>query len=65
MRAADGWRGMRTTCRRLCAITLRKLVAPYFRAIVDWYEAVGIGVTGGELHAIIERIWAIPFSASG
>ena len=26
-----------------------KLVAPYFAAIVEWYETVGIGVTGGEL----------------
>ncbi len=42
-----------------------KLVAPYFRAIVDWYEAVGIGVTGGELQAIIERHLADPFFGIG
>ena len=41
------------------------LVAPYFRAIVDWYEAVGIGVTGGELHAIIEAQLGDPFFGIG
>jgi len=44
---------------------LEKLVAPYFRAIVDWYEAVGIGVTGGELHAIIESHLGDPFFGIG
>jgi hypothetical protein len=28
-----------------------KLVAPYFAAAVAWYETVGLGVTGGEVHA--------------
>ena len=42
-----------------------KLVAPYFRAIVEWYEAVGIGVTGGELHAIIESRLGDPFFGIG
>lgn len=32
-----------------------KLVAPYFSAIVDWYEHVGIGITGGELFDIIDQ----------
>ena len=41
------------------------LVAPYFRAIVDWYETVGIGVTGGELHAIIEQQLGDPFFGIG
>jgi len=41
------------------------LVAPYFRAIVDWYEAVGIGVTGGELHAIINAHLGDPFFGIG
>ncbi len=40
---------------------LGKLVAPYFRAIVDWYEHVGIGVTGGELFDIIDRQLGDPF----
>jgi hypothetical protein len=30
---------------------LERLVEPYFRAAVAWYETVGIGVTGGELYA--------------
>jgi len=42
-----------------------KLVAPYFRAIVEWYEAIGIGVTGGELHAIIESHLGDPFFGIG
>ena len=42
-----------------------KLVAPYFRAIVDWYEAVGIGVTGGELQSIIEARLGNPFFGIG
>ncbi|MDE2854938.1 MAG: hypothetical protein OXN88_12260 [Chloroflexota bacterium] len=42
-----------------------KLVAPYFRAIVDWYEAIGIGVTGGELQAIIDRHLGDPFFGIG
>ena len=32
-----------------------KLVVPYFRAVVDWYEIVGIGVTGGELYDAIHK----------
>ena len=42
-----------------------KLVAPYFRAIVDWYETVGIGVTGGELQSIIEAHLGDPFFGIG
>ena len=38
-----------------------KLVAPYFRAIVEWYEHVGIGVTGSELFDIIDRHLSDPF----
>ena len=44
---------------------IEKLVAPYFRAIVDWYEAIGIGVTGGELHAIIKSHLGDPFFGIG
>ena len=34
-----------------------RLVGPYFAAVVDWYEAVGIGVTGGTLwKAIHDRV---------
>lgn len=34
-----------------------RLVGPYFAAVVDWYESVGIGVTGGTLwKAIHDRV---------
>ena len=36
---------------------VEKLVAPYFAAAVDWYETIGIGVTGGALwQAVHDRI---------
>jgi hypothetical protein len=38
-----------------------KLVAPYFLAVAEWYEAIGIGVTGGELDAIVKRRLGDPF----
>lgn len=38
-----------------------KLVAPYFEAVVAWYEHVGIGVTGGELYRIIHDRIGDPF----
>jgi len=38
-----------------------KLAAPYFRAVVEWYEHVGIGVAGGELYDIIHRNIGDPF----
>jgi Creatinase/Prolidase N-terminal domain len=34
-----------------------KLVAPYFEAVVAWYEAIGIGVEGGAVYdAVMSRI---------
>lgn len=38
-----------------------RLVAPYYAAMVAWYERVGIGVTGGELHEIIRSRIGDPF----
>jgi hypothetical protein len=36
---------------------VEKLVAPYFAAVVDWYETIGIGVAGGALwKAVHDRI---------
>lgn len=36
---------------------VERLVAPYFAAVVDWYETVGIGVAGGALwKAVHDRI---------
>lgn len=42
-----------------------KLVIPYFRAIVEWYEHVGIGVRGGELFDIIHNHLGDPFFGVG
>jgi Xaa-Pro aminopeptidase len=38
-----------------------RLVAPYFAAIAEWYGAIRVGVTGGELHEIIARRLGDPF----
>ena len=40
---------------------VERLVAPYFAAIAEWYGAIRIGVTGGELHDIIARRLGDPF----
>jgi hypothetical protein len=40
---------------------VEKLVTPYFQGIVEWYEHVGIGVSGGELFEIIDRHLGNPF----
>jgi hypothetical protein len=42
-----------------------KLVAPYFRAIVEWYEHIGIGVPGGELFDVVEGYLGDPFFGVG
>lgn len=44
---------------------VEKLAAPYFAAVAEWYATVGIGVTGGELHAIIARHLGDPFFGVG
>jgi len=38
-----------------------RLVGPYFAAIAEWYGALRVGATGGELHEIIARRLADPF----
>ena len=38
-----------------------RLVAPYFACAAEWYETVGIGVTGGELFEVMRRYLADPF----
>jgi Xaa-Pro aminopeptidase len=40
---------------------VERLVGPYFAAIAEWYGALRIGVTGGELADIIERRLGDPF----
>jgi hypothetical protein len=42
-----------------------KLVIPYFRAVVEWYEHVGIGVRGGELYRIVHTHLGNPFFGVG
>jgi hypothetical protein len=44
---------------------VERLVVPYFTAIVEWYEAVGIGTTGGELWSIVNRHLGDPFFGVG
>ncbi len=38
-----------------------KLAAPYFACVAEWYETVGIGVTGGEMDALVKRHLSDPF----
>ena len=38
-----------------------RLVAPYFAAIVEWYEALRVGQTGGALWEIVARRLGDPF----
>ena len=40
---------------------VERLVAPYFEAIVAWYEALHVGQTGGALEAIIDERLGDPF----
>jgi hypothetical protein len=44
---------------------VERLVKPYFAAVAEWYSIVGIGVTGGEMYAIIERHLGDPFFGVG
>ncbi|MEM7464412.1 MAG: hypothetical protein AAF362_17210 [Pseudomonadota bacterium] len=41
------------------------LVRPYFEAVANWLETVGIGITGGELFAGIEKRIGDPFFGVG
>ncbi len=38
-----------------------KLAGPYFACAAEWYETIGIGVTGGELDALARRHLGAPF----
>jgi hypothetical protein len=40
---------------------VERLVAPYFEAVGEWYEALHIGQTGGTLQSIIDRHLGDPF----
>lgn len=38
-----------------------RLAGPYFACAAEWYETIGIGVTGGELDALARRHLDTPF----
>jgi hypothetical protein len=40
---------------------LERLVAPYFEAVSEWYQALHIGQRGAVLHEIVERRLGDPF----
>lgn len=40
---------------------LERLAAPYFACAAEWYETIGIGVTGGELDAVARKHLGGPF----
>jgi len=40
---------------------VERLVAPYFEAIAEWYEALHVGQSGGALQEIIDRHLGDPF----
>jgi hypothetical protein len=40
---------------------VERLVAPYFACAAEWYETVGIGVTGGQLYDLVKRRLGDPF----
>lgn len=40
---------------------VEKLAAPYFEAVVDWYELIGIGTTGGSLYDVVHDKIGDPF----
>jgi hypothetical protein len=40
---------------------LDRLAKPYFGCVLEWYETVGIGVSGGEIDALVQRHLGDPF----
>ncbi len=38
-----------------------RLAAPYFACAAEWYETIGIGVTGGEMDALVKHHLGDPF----
>ena len=40
---------------------VERLVAPYFAAVADWYGALHVGQSGGELQRIVDRHLSDPF----
>jgi hypothetical protein len=40
---------------------VERLVTPYFACAAEWYETIGVGVTGGELFSVAQRYLSDPF----
>jgi len=40
---------------------VKRLVAPYFEAVAEWYRALRVGVTGDVLHKVVQRRLGDPF----
>ena len=40
---------------------VERLAAPYFACAAEWYETIGLGVTGGEIDALARRHLDTPF----
>lgn len=35
---------------------IENLYIPYFKALISWYETIGIGVTGGEVFSVVKNV---------
>ncbi len=44
---------------------VEKLAGPYFACAAEWYETIGIGVSGGEIDALVKRHLGDPFFGVG
>jgi len=44
---------------------VERLAAPYFACAAEWYETIGIGVTGGAIDALVKRHLGDPFFGVG
>jgi hypothetical protein len=44
-----------------CRDYVERLVQPYFAAIAEWYQHIGLGVRGSELYEIVHRRLGDPF----
>jgi hypothetical protein len=40
---------------------VERLGAPYFACAAEWYETIGIGVSGGDIDAMVRRQLDTPF----
>ena len=56
---------MRPSFRTRSRDYVDRLAAPYFACVAEWYETIGIGVTGGEIDALVKRHLGDPFFGVG